>query len=373
MIPISRIESLWVERRLGESIDLGGDFCVVCGAEPPLYHERMCEQCTRIRSTIAKVPQHIQYFQCASCHLYDVGGRWVEVSIDDLQEELLNRNLQVDESASGLVTKITAEVTDDRNTILHLELTASIHGLRFEEQHVVTLRRSNGVCLTCTRRAGNYYVATVQLRSAGRRLGDDELEELRTSLDEVIAGMSPDPMFFISSESEVQGGYDVILGSKGLARAWTRKLLRKWGGQCKETNSVVGHKDGADITRLTILYRRPGYDIGDVVRWRDILWRVSGWTGDGAVLARIEWIERCGASWRDMEKATVLCPLAEQYEVEMVTQDSSAGEFLNPDTWTPTTVRLPYDHSGGSTIRVAKVEGDWVALPNLSIDARDEG
>jgi nonsense-mediated mRNA decay protein 3 len=358
---------------LGESIDLGGDFCVVCGAEPPLYHERMCEQCTRIRSTIAKVPQHIQYFQCASCHLYDVGGRWVEVSTDDLQEELLNRNLQVDESASGLVTKITAEVTDDRNTILHLELTASIHGLRFEEQHVVTLRRSNGVCLTCTRRAGNYYVATVQLRSAGRRLGDDELEELRTSLDEVIAGMSPDPMFFISSESEVQGGYDVILGSKGLARAWSRKLLRKWGGQCKETNSVVGHKDGADITRLTILYRRPGYDIGDVVRWRDILWRVSGWTGDGAVLARIEWIERCGASWRDMEKATVLCPLAEQYEVEMVTQDSSAGEFLNPDTWTPTTVRLPYDHSGGSTIRVAKVEGDWVALPNLSIDARDEG
>jgi nonsense-mediated mRNA decay protein 3 len=358
---------------LGESIDLGGDFCVVCGAEPPLYHERMCEQCTRIRSTIAKVPQHIQYFQCASCHLYDVGGRWVEVSIDDLQEELLNRNLQVDESASGLVTKITAEVTDDRNTILHLELTASIHGLRFEEQHVVTLRRSNGVCLTCTRRAGNYYVATVQLRSAGRRLGDDELEELRTSLDEVIAGMSPDPMFFISSESEVQGGYDVILGSKGLARAWSRKLLRKWGGQCKETNSVVGHRDGADITRLTILYRRPGYDIGDVVRWRDILWRVSGWTGDGAVLARIEWIERCGASWRDMEKATVLCPLAEQYEVEMVTQDSSAGEFLNPDTWTPTTVRLPYDHSGGSTIRVAKVEGDWVALPNLSIDARDEG
>jgi nonsense-mediated mRNA decay protein 3 len=358
---------------LGESIDLGGDFCVVCGAEPPLYHERMCEQCTRIRSTIAKVPQHIQYFQCASCHLYDVGGRWVEVSIDDLQEELLNRNLQVDESASGLVTKITAEVTDDRNTILHLELTASIHGLRFEEQHVVTLRRSNGVCLTCTRRAGNYYVATVQLRSAGRRLSDDELEELRASLDEVIAGMSPDPMFFISSESEVQGGYDVILGSKGLARAWSRKLLRKWGGQCKETNSVVGHRDGADITRLTILYRRPGYDIGDVVRWRDILWRVSGWTGDGAVLARIEWIERCGASWRDMEKATVLCPLAKQYEVEMVTQDSSAGEFLNPDTWTPTTVRLPYDHSGGSTILVAKVEGDWVALPSLGIDARGEG
>ncbi|PXY76887.1 MAG: hypothetical protein CXX80_02245, partial [Methanobacteriota archaeon] len=214
--------------------------------------------------------------------------------------------------------------------------------------------------------------ATVQLRSAGRRLSEEELNELRASLDDVIAGMTPDPMFFISSESEVQGGYDVILGSKGLARAWSRKLLRKWGGQCKETNSVVGHKDGADITRLTILYRRPGYNIGDVVRWSDILWRVGGWTGDGAVLSRIERIERCGASWRDMEKATVLCPLTEQLEVQMVAQDSSAGEFLNPETWTPTTVRLPYDHTGSSTIRVAKVEGEWVALPNLGIDSRDE-
>jgi nonsense-mediated mRNA decay protein 3 len=294
------------------------------------------------------------------------------MSFEDLQEELLNRNLQVDESASGLVTKISAEVIDDRNTVLHLEFTASIHGLQFEEQHVVTLRRSNGVCLTCTRRAGNYYVATVQLRSSGRRLSEEELNELRASLNDVIAGMTPDPMFFISSESEVQGGYDVILGSKGLARAWSRKLLRKWGGQCKETNSVVGHKDGADITRLTILYRRPGYNIGDVVRWSDILWRVGGWTGDGAVLSRIERIERRGASWRDMEKATVLCPLTEQLEVEMVAQDSSAGEFLNPETWTPITVRLPYDHTGSSTIRVAKVEGEWVALPNLGIDSRDE-
>ena len=372
MIPISSIESLWVERRLGESIDLGGDFCVACGAKPPLYHERMCEQCTRIRSTIAKVPQHIQYFQCANCNLFDVGGRWVEMPFENLQEELLKRNLQVDEAASGLVTEISAEFIDDRNTKLHLDFTASIHGLQFEEQHEVILRRSNGVCVTCTRRAGNYYVATVQLRSVGRRLGGDELNELRASLDEVVAGMPPDPMFFISSESEVQGGYDVILGSKGLARSWSRHLLRKWGGQCKETNSVVGHKDGADITRLTILYRKPGYDIGDVVRWRDILWRVGGWTGDGAILSRIERIERRGVSWRGMEKATVLCPLAAQLEVEMITQDSSAGEFLNPETWTPATVRLPFDHAGGSAIRVAKVEGEWVALPNLGIDSRDE-
>lgn len=357
---------------MGESIDLGGDFCVVCGSEPPLYHERMCEQCTRLRVKLAEAPEHIQYFQCARCEVYQIGGKWIEMTFEDLQEEMLNRNLGINDLAEDLATEIATEVIDDRNAILNLEISATMYNLEFEEQHTVTLRRSNGVCLTCTRRAGNYYEATVQLRSAGRRLSEEELNILRSSLDQVIDEMPADPMFFINSESEVQGGYDVVLGSKGLARTWTRQLVRKWGGQCKETNTVAGHKDGSDITRLTILYRKPGYDIGDVVRWRDSIWRIGGWTGEGAIISRIERNERCGASWRDMEKATVMCSLSDQQEVDLVNQDSSAGEFLDPNTWTSVTVRLPYDYTGGTTIRVAKVDGDWLALPNLSVDEKED-
>ncbi len=349
-------------------MDLGGDFCVVCGAQPPLYHDRMCEKCLRDRLKVAEIPLHIQYFQCARCGLYDIGGKWVDISFEELQEELLNRNLHFHPDTTDLTTDIAVQIVDDRNTKLQIEISAKIHELQFEQSGTVTIRRSNGVCLTCTRKAGNYYEATVQLRSAGRRLTESELKELRASLDEVIADLPPDPMFFINSESDVQGGYDVILGSKGLARTWTRQLIRKWGGQCKETNSIVGRKDGADLTRLTILYRKPGYDVGDVVRWRDELWRVGGWTGEGAILARISHNERCGASWRDMEKATVLCSQNEQLIVDLITQDDSAGEFLNPNTWTPVTIRLPYDYSGSSSIRVAKVEGEWFSLPNLSMD-----
>ncbi|GIR66830.1 MAG: hypothetical protein CM15mP71_0560 [Candidatus Poseidoniales archaeon] len=40
-------------------------------------------------------------------------------------------------------------------------------------------RMSNGVCLTCTRRAGNYFEATVQLRSSARRLSEEEFQTLR--------------------------------------------------------------------------------------------------------------------------------------------------------------------------------------------------
>ena len=67
-----------------------------------------------------------------------------------------------------------------------------------------------------------------------------------------------------------------------------------------------------------------------------------------------------------------MCSLSDQREVDLVNQDSSAGEFLDPETWTSVTVRLPYDYNGGATIRVAKVDGDWLALPNLSVDEKED-
>ena len=160
------------------------------------------------------------------------------------------------------------------------------------------------MCLTCTRRA-EYFEATVQLRSSGRRLDEEELDPPR-HLDVVIGDMPEDPMFFITKEGPVQGGYDVVLGSKGLARAWGRHLVQNHGGQTIETNSTVGRKDGVDVTRLTLLYRMPGYGLGDVIRWRDAKWRPTSWTKDGVILERVHRHERTGASWRDLEHAVVL-------------------------------------------------------------------
>ena len=52
-----------------------------------------------------------------------------------------------------------------------------------------------------------------------------------------------------------------------------RHLVTEYGGQVAESNTTAGRKDGIDVTRLTLLYRKPGYDIGDVLRWRDHYWR----------------------------------------------------------------------------------------------------
>ena len=106
-------------------------------------------------------------------------------------------------------------------------------------------------------------------------------------------------MFFITKEGPVQGDTTWCLARKAsLGRG--RHLVQNHGGQTIETNSTVGRKDGVDVTRLTLLYRMPGYALGDVIRWRDALWRPTSWTKDGVILEHAQRHERTGASWRDL-------------------------------------------------------------------------
>jgi len=355
--------------KLGDRMDLGGEFCLICGAGPPLFTDRMCEKCTRDRVTLAKVPKNVPWTKCARCGIVDFQGKWTDVDDDDLWHELVQRNVEFHHDIEDLELGLMAQEVDGRHTLIHLEIEGVIDNLLYTENHTMRARMSNGVCLTCTRRAGNYFEATVQLRSSARRLSEEEFSILRLTLDDVMKEMPEDPMFFITKEGPVTGGYDVVLGSKALARAWGRHLITQHGGQITTTTSVVGRKDGVDLTRLTLLYRKPGYELGDVIKWRGELWRPSTWTGEGAILEKIERRERTGATWRDLENANVVARLNEFIYVESINEDSSVAEFLDPNDWKMTAVRLPFEHKPGRKLLLARIDGEWISLPRLGMDS----
>ena len=347
---------------------LGGEFCLVCGAKPPLFGDRMCEPCLRARTSLAKVPQNIPWVRCARCGIVEIQGKWENITNTEVWDELLHRHIEVHPKAEDIVLAMEPVTVSDRHTLLHVQIEGTIDSLLFQEEHTMRARMANGVCLTCTRRAGNYFEATVQLRSSGRRLSELELTSLRGTLDDVLDRLSDDPMFFITSEGPVTGGYDVVLGSKGLARTWGRHMVTEYGGMTVETNSTVGRKDGVDVTRLTLLYRKPGYEIGDVISWRDNVWRPAAWTKDGALMERVDRQERTGASWRDLESARVIAQRHEFSTVDFINEDTSVGEFLDPNAWTMQSVRLPFDHKPGRKGILARIDGEWLALHHMALD-----
>ena len=283
---------------------------------------------------------------------------------DGIADLRIRENLILEERAKKVAVDFSVQEIDQRTNRLHVEVTGTIDGYEFHDSHSPLLQTSNAVCTPCTRKDGDYFEATVQLRSAGRKLNEEELSSLRSTLDELLQSMEPNPMFFVSKEGPVTGGWDLQLGSKSLARTWGRKLTRSFGGSVKESSTVVGVNEGIEVTRLTLSYRKPAYSIGDVVRFKKSLWIVDSWQKDGPILRKVDRFERSGATWRDMESSSVECTRAEQSTVQVLNRDSSAAEFMDPTDYKVSTVALPYDDDGEKMeLRIGFIDGEWVALP----------
>ncbi len=342
----------------------GGAFCIACGSDPPLSSDRLCEGCLRKRTTLSKMPDRIQQHRCSKCDSYEIKGQWSKMDEGGIADLRIRENLVLEGRASKVEVNFSLQSIDDRTSRLHVEVHGTIEGYGFQDSHTPLLQTSNAICTTCTRKAGDYFEATVQLRSAGRKLDSDELADLRSTLDDLIESMEDNPMFFVSKEGPVPGGWDIQLGSKSLARSWGRRLVKAFGGSAKESSTVVGVSDGADVTRLTLSYRKPAYSIGDVVRHRKVLWLVDSWQKDGPILRRLDHLERTGATWRDMESSVVACRKQDQQVVQILNRDSSAAEFMDPSDYKMTTVALPYDDDGVSQeIRIGFIDGEWLAVP----------
>ena len=344
-----------------------GAFCITCGANPPLSSDRMCEICFRKRNHLSSIPERIQQYRCPKCNKYEIRGRWSEIENDDLADLRIRENLQIHTNSTNIELGFSIEEIDDRTVRLNVDIVGNIESYIFQDNHTSLMQTSNAVCPACTRKAGSYFESIVQLRSAGRKLNSVEIKEVRDTLDEMLENMEPDPMFFITSEGPVTGGWDMQLGSKAMARSWGKKLTQKFGGTIKETSTVVGSNDGIEVTRLTMSYRKPAYSIGDVIKLKGELWLISRWQKDGPVLRRMKFFERTGLSWRDMEKSIVICSVKQQYLVDILNRDSSAVEIMDPVDYKIVTVALPYDDDNQtSKIRIGFIDDMWLAIPGTN-------
>lgn len=344
-----------------------GAFCITCGANPPLSSDRMCEICFRKRNHLSSIPERIQQYRCPKCNKYEIRGRWSEIENDDLADLRIRENLQIHTNSTNIELGFSIEEIDDRTVRLNVDIVGNIESYIFQDNHTSLMQTSNAVCPACTRKAGSYFESIVQLRSAGRKLNSVEIKEVRDTLDEMLENMEPDPMFFITSEGPVTGGWDMQLGSKAMARSWGKKLTQKFGGTIKETSTVVGSNDGIEVTRLTMSYRKPAYSIGDVIKLKGELWLISRWQKDGPVLRRMKFFERTGLSWRDMEKSIVICSVKQQYLVDILNRDSSAVEIMDPVDYKIVTVALPYDDDNQtSKIRIGFIDDIWLAIPGTN-------
>ena len=121
------------------------------------------------------------------------------------------------------------------------------------------------------------------------------------------------------------------------------------------------------VTRLTIVYRKPAFDVGDVLLWRSEYFRVYAWLPNGVTLLKISQNHKIGASWRDLENAQVMSKVSEHVIVTPLNVDSQIIEFLDERDWKTKMVQLPWDWDNSrENVELAYIVDEWISLPRLT-------
>ncbi len=129
----------------------------------------------------------------------------------------------------------------------------------------------------CSREAGGYYEAIVQIRADKRILSKTELTIIRSAVESLVGQLQESGKrgLFITDIDEKREGLDFFMSEKGTALSIAKKIQEQYGGEFKQSASDVGMKDSRQVYRMTYLIRIPSYQIGDFFSYRKSLYTIS--------------------------------------------------------------------------------------------------
>ncbi len=308
-------------------------FCVECGAEGKTY-EGVCLKCLTDRRALIRLPEYVDIPQCKRCGHFQAGTAWAEMEVEDAIRNGVARREERDALVSGAtLTALAVEPEDAMNFRVRAEYAITLADDQVPWEAATKVRLKAGVCPTCSRRAGGYYEAILQVRGDGRDLTGEESETVRALVQGAL-GARPDD--FVTREEAVNGGLDLYLSSKALAKRLAAEIQRSLGGLVGTSSSLHTRRAGRDVYRMTYLIRIPGYAPGDVVEVEGRL-RQVGSVGDSVTLIdlatgesdRVEAAALTGVTPRPVETADAV----------VVSREGDEAQLLDPVTFA--TVRVP--------------------------------
>ncbi len=233
-----------------------GKFCYLCGKVTDALYEGLCGSCYSKEKKLFFLPEKIEVSLCRGCTRY-YAGAWVGVedSLAALMDAVVQKEVEKGFSKDLENPETKVEIKDIKEkgrglTVdLEVKVTGSTMGLRHHATLTSTLAITNVVCPDCSKRAGGYYEAVVQLRAESI---DKFLSEIHSELNRIF---KKDKHAFIVEERALKGGVDLKLGSAKAAKALGTYFKGHHKAEIKETATLVGRKDGKDVYRITVLIR----------------------------------------------------------------------------------------------------------------------
>jgi nonsense-mediated mRNA decay protein 3 len=256
-----------------------------------------------------------------------------------------------------------------------LDVEVELDGTSLTLQRQLDVKVKLKACSRCSRRAGNYFEATIQVRGEGAPPSAEELEDIQAHLhrvgDEIGRG---DRNHFIVRTEEVKGGVDMYVSNINMGRIMARSVIDRWGGTTKTSSTLTGRRDGKDMHRITYLVRLPPFRAGDFVSFDRDVWLLSAVSSRKLHLISLKDHSVRTASPKAVRDGGIQVLAGKDSVKSAVVVSSGGGEvqILHPVTLATMDVRLPagdnaseYADTNGE-IPILELEGNVYIVPRNS-------
>ncbi len=332
-------------------------FCVECGSEEKLYGS-LCRECLLSKDLINS-PSHIELEMCHDCGNFYDRGRWRDLDYVEQASRILDDKTKTHKQIDSIHWEIPEFEPVKGEHRVTCQAIAIIGGQEFKQDLEIGIRIRVQMCPSCSRRSSDYYEAILQLRRDGVASKDAEIElaiENQQVLRYVDSLAGNEENAFLTKWGVVPGGMDYYIGSIVLAKNIAARMREGYGATIKESNSMVGMRDGQDLYRWTILVRLPIHGRGDVVAYDKKLYVVD------AVSRKILSLKSVakGQIYRmspDDSKIKPVAKYSKLMEAVVVSYEGKAIQILDPENFkTVTVLRPPYLKQVGETVPVVRYD-----------------
>ncbi len=335
-------------------------FCVECGKEGELY-KGLCRECFLSKNVFVTIPRNIDVEICGHCGARRKGKSWVQYDEEDFIEDIVRENAVLHQDVEDFDLHLTPEFEDENNIIVGVMTHADVHSLKAEEEHEAKIRIKRMICSECSKQAGGYWEAKVQLRSSGKGLSEEDLERAMEFVDSQVGSRErKDKSAFLTKVEKIHNGLDFYFGSKSFGRTVAEELAREFGGQIKESHKLMGRKDGKDVYRTTYAVRLLEFRAGDFVKLDEQIFQVRKLSSEWITLRTMESGRDIRFAIKDLDKAKMIGGNELVKEMVVVSRAENEIQVLDPDTLKTVEVLIPEGYKvEEESVKVMKCEAGY--------------
>jgi nonsense-mediated mRNA decay protein 3 len=320
-------------------------FCVECGQEGPIYKNGVCLACYLKGNRFTEGPVIIDITTCPRCEAYKFKNTWVQEPFD----QALQRHLKAEFTIKPEMQNPTFQADckeQDKIYACQVTISGMVGGQAVLEQHPLTVRLRRITCDVCSREAGGYYEAIIQIRAEQRTFNEDELERLYLQVKGLVdAAQKSKRGIYITDYEVKREGLDFFLSDKGIAQSIARRLQDQYGAEFKTSASNVGMKDSRQLYRTTFLVRLPRYQPGDFLLYQREPMRLRGIYNRKAKLQSLATWEESAVDVKSLTQASPLNDVVKHKEMIVVSQTPSEVQLMDEASYKITTIPKPKKHT----------------------------